>query len=228
MKPDEIKLGDWQRILFGETPPEFIIELVIRSFFIFFLLIVAMRLLGRRMAGQINRIEMIALFSLAAAIGVPLQAPDRGLLPALIIAIIVVLIGRLVAVWAFRSQRFEAMTEDEYTTLVLNGKIVMPKLHNTRLTLERLHAQLRGEGIRHLGEVKRLYFEANGSFTLIREDKPRPGLVIIPNFDKEFFNEQKRTDAVVCSCCGQDQAEQRENSRKCSNCGNETWIRAVE
>jgi len=121
MKSDEIKLGDWLRVLFGETPPQFFIELVIRSFFIFLLLLVSMRLLGRRMAGQLNRIEMIALFSLAAAIGVPLQAPDRGLLPAVVIAVIVVAIGRLVAARAFRSQKFESVVEDDYTTLILDG-----------------------------------------------------------------------------------------------------------
>src|SRR6059058_5518901 len=105
MKPEDIKLGDWHRILFGEAPPEFFIELIIRSFFIFLLLIVSMRLLGRRIAAQLSRIEMIALFSLAAAIGVPLQAPDRGLLPAVVISVIVVGIGRLIAALACRNQR---------------------------------------------------------------------------------------------------------------------------
>jgi uncharacterized membrane protein YcaP (DUF421 family) len=225
MKTDEIKLGDWMRILFGETPPEFFIELVIRSFFIFLLLVVSMRLLGRRMAAQLNRIEMIALFSLAAAIGVPLQAPDRGLLPAVVIAIIVVIVGRLVASWAFRSQKFESFAEDDYTTLVLDGTILMSKLKRTRLTIERLFAQLRGEGIKHLGEVKRLYFEANGSFTLIREDQPKPGLVIIPGFDQELLVAQKHVNQMVCQQCGHKQTQQE---KKCPNCGKEQWIKAVE
>jgi uncharacterized membrane protein YcaP (DUF421 family) len=227
MKPEDIKLGDWHRILFGEAPPEFFIELVIRSFFIFLLLLVAMRLLGRRMAAQLNRIETIALFSLAAAIGVPLQAPDRGLLPAVVISIVVVSVGKLVATWAFRSQRFESLSEDDYTTLVLDGKLVMPKLNITKLPVERVYAQLRSEGVKQLGEVKRMYFEANGSFTIIREEKPRPGLVIIPGFDRELLEEQKHTDIIVCATCGQKQAEQ-DGQNKCTNCGNEKWIRAVE
>jgi uncharacterized membrane protein YcaP (DUF421 family) len=225
MKSDEIKMGDWMRILFGETPPEFFIELVIRSFFVFLLLLVSMRLLGRRMAAQLNRIEMIALFSLAAAIGVPLQAPDRGLLPAVVIAIIVVVLGRLVATWAFRNQKFESMAGDDYTTLVLDGTILMHKLKKTRLTVERLFAQLRGEGIKHLGEVKRLYFEANGSFSLIKEENPKPGLVIVPGFDHELLQVQKTVETMVCQKCGHKQAE---DEKKCPNCGNNFWIAAVE
>jgi uncharacterized membrane protein YcaP (DUF421 family) len=212
-------------VLFGETPPEFFIELVIRSFAIFLILIVSMRLLGRRMAAQLNRIEMIALFSLAAAIGVPLQAPDRGLLPAVVIAIIVVALGRLVAARAFRSQRFESIAEDDYTTLVLDGTILMDKLKKTRITIERLAAQLRGEGIRHLGEVKRLYFEANGSFSLIKEEHPPAGLIIIPKFDEELYAAQKRVNEKVCKKCGHHQSRQEKN---CPNCGNDQWTQAVK
>jgi uncharacterized membrane protein YcaP (DUF421 family) len=225
MKADEIKFGDWTRMFFGETPPVFFIELVLRSFFIFLLIIVSMRLLGRRMAAQLNRIEMIALFSLAAAIGVPLQAPDRGLLPAVVIAIIVVVVGRLVATLGFRSERFQSLAEDEYTTLVLDGTLLMDKLKRTRITIERLFAQLRGEGIRHLGEIKRVYFEANGSFTVIKEEHPKPGLVILPGFDHELLSQQKKVSVMVCQQCG---CHQSHHEKKCSNCGIEYWIPAIE
>jgi len=225
MKADEIKIGDWMRMFFGETPPVFFIELVLRTFFIFLLILVSMRLLGRRMAAQLNRIEMIALFSLAAAIGVPLQAPDRGLLPAVVIAIIVVVVGRLVATLGFRSQKFQSVAEDEYTTLVLDGTLLMDKLKRTRITIERLFAQLRGEGIRHLGEIKRVYFEANGSFTVIKEEHPKPGLVILPGFDHELLSQQKKVSVMVCQQCG---LHQPQHEKKCSNCGNDYWIPAIE
>src|SRR5215212_1028991 len=160
MKPDEIKWTDWQRILVGEVPGSFYIELVIRTLIIFLLLIVSLRLLGRRMAARTSRIELTALFTLAAAIGVPLQAPDRGLLPAFIIAVVVIIIGRLVAQWAFKNRNFESNVVDNYTLLVEDGVLKLDEMKKTRLTIERLFSQLRGQGIRHLGEVKRLYFEA--------------------------------------------------------------------
>src|SRR5215216_1741000 len=171
MKPDEIKWTDWQRILIGEVPGSFYIELVIRTLIIFLLLIVSLRLLGRRMAARTSRIELTALFTLAAAIGVPLQAPDRGLLPAIVIAIVVIAVGRLVAVFAFRDPKFEQTVVDDFTILVKDGVVQMKEMKKTRITLERLFALLRGESIRHLGEVERLYFEANGSLTVVKLDK---------------------------------------------------------
>src|SRR3978361_131613 len=101
MKPEEIKITDWMRILFGEVPGSFYLEVFIRALFVYLFLMGAMRLLGKRMSSTLGRNEMVAMVTLAATIGIPLQTPDRGLLPALMIGVIVVLIGRWIALKAF-------------------------------------------------------------------------------------------------------------------------------
>ena len=181
---------------------------------------------GRRMAAQINRIEMVALFTLAAAIGVPLQAPDRGLLPAFVIAIIVLIIGRLIANLAFGNQRFEATAEDKLEILANDGVLDMKKILQTRLTVERLFAQLRSEGVRHLGEVKRCYIEANGSFSLVKEEQPLPGLAVLPASDKAFLDEQPQSDEKVCRTCGKKQKDNG-GAAACANCGDKKWVNAI-
>src|SRR4051812_17541093 len=107
MKPEEIHLTDWLRIVLGEVPWSFLLEVAIRIVFLYILILVSMRLLGSRMAGQVSRNEMAALVSLAATVGIPMQSPDRGLLPALVVALTVVGISRWVAYRAYRNKRFE-------------------------------------------------------------------------------------------------------------------------
>lgn len=225
MNPDEIKLSDWARVAFGETPPAFFIEVVIRTLVIFLLLVISMRLLGRRMAAQLTRIELVALFSLAAAIGVPLQAPDRGLLPAIVIAVIVVGVGRAVASRVFFSPRFKATVKDPLAVVVNDGVFDMKKIKGSGMTTERLKANLRSHSVRHLGEVKRLYFQSNGSFALVKKEQPPPGLSILPLYDKAFFDGQKKSDEKVCSNCGN--YKKNNASQTCSNCGKEEWVAAV-
>lgn len=226
MKPDEIRLNDWLRILFGEVPPSFFIEVIIRTVFIFLLLIISMRLLGRRMSAQINRIEMVALFTLAAAIGVPLQAPDRGLLPAFVIAVLVVLVGRLVVTLAFKHKSFESKVEDDVDILISNGVLNLQKVLRTRLNVKGIFAELRSEGVRHLGEVKRFYFEASGSFTLVKEENPACGLSVLPPDDHDFINEQTQCDEQVCGNCGQKKKNSGE-AQHCSNCNENKWTNAI-
>lgn len=226
MRPEEIKLNDWQRILFGEVPPSFFLEVIIRTVVVFLLLVISMRLFGKRMSAQINRIEMVSLFTLAAAIGVPLQTPDKGMVPAFIIAIVVILVGRQIAALAYRNEKFEARAEDKLTILLNDGVLDMRKMEGVVISKERLFAQLRSEGFRHLGEVKRLYLEANGSFSVVKEEHPGYGLPVLPANDPEFIREQKECSEQVCCTCGK---RKKDNgfANVCSNCKDDQWMKAI-
>jgi uncharacterized membrane protein YcaP (DUF421 family) len=97
MKPDQFHLTDWPRIFIGDVPGMFYVEVIIRTAVIYFILMASMRLMGKRMAAQLSRTEMVALVAIAASIGIPIMAPDRGLLPAVISAIVIVLGERIIS-----------------------------------------------------------------------------------------------------------------------------------
>ncbi|HYD21224.1 MAG TPA: YetF domain-containing protein [Flavipsychrobacter sp.] len=229
MNKEEIFFGDWERMFIGEVPGAFYLELGFRTLFVYLLLITSMRLMGKRMSAQLSRNEMAALFTFAAAIGVPLQDPARGILPALIIASIVTIVGSAVARLSFRHPGFEKVSQGEMDILVKDGEVLPKTLRNVRITRNRLFAQLRSEGVKHLGEVKRLYMEAGGAFTLIKNDDPQPGLSIIPEWDTELTNEQKATQIKLCADCGAKQSSSMSTERpRCKNCKKNTWTNAIE
>lgn len=205
---------------------DFYIEVIIRTVIIYLILIVSMRLLGQRMASQLSRIEMAAMVSLAAAIGVPLQTPERGLLPAVIIAIVVVCVARIVSYYSSRNQKFEKLSQDDLDVLVEDSVLNIPLMKKTRITRERLFAQLRSEGSTNLGAVRRLYFEANGSFSLIKNTNPKPGLCILPDWDRDFVGELELTEELFCLNCGNEKDTEHVKN-ECSKCGESTWIRGV-
>jgi uncharacterized membrane protein YcaP (DUF421 family) len=228
MKPEDIKLTDWFRILVGDVPGGFYIELAIRAAFIYLLLMIAMRLLGKRMSSQLGRNDMVATVTLAAAIGVPLQAPDRGLLPAVVIALIVVFVGRWISAKTYHNQGFEKFSQGNLDVMVKDSVLDLERMKAVRLSRERLVAELRSSGIKHLGEVKRLYMEANGSFTLIRETDVKPGLSVLPRWDKDFNARlTKSEDLMVCQTCGQVKSKPFNIDSCCDNCKQCEWTAAV-
>lgn len=79
MKSEQIPIEDWQRILFGNNPPEFMLEVFIRSVIILFTFLVTARLLGKRMNGQLTLTEMAVMVSLGVVISPIMQLPDRGI-----------------------------------------------------------------------------------------------------------------------------------------------------
>ena len=228
MKKEDIHLYDWQRILLGEVPGIFYVEILFRAAAIYLLLVLSMRLMGRRMAFKLSRNEMAAMISMAAAIGVPILDATRGLLPAYIIAVVVVSTQRLVSYWAAKNQRFEAFSQGDNSTLVENAVIQLDAMKGARITRELLFAQLRSSGLIHLGHVKRLYMEANGAFTLIEEPKPTPGLSVLPEWDTDFVNQQEKAPGqYVCYHCGT-LPPQNSKTQTCPKCGHKEWVPALK
>jgi len=223
-----IHWDDWHRIFFGEVSPIFLVEIIFRVFFIYLVLTVSMRLMGKRMASQLSRNEMAALTSLAAAIGVPILDAHRGLLATVVIAAVVVAIQRIVSRLAATNQKFESMTQGNIATLIEESVLNLDEMQDVRITRELLFAQIRSSGLYHLGSVKRLFMEANGEFTLIAKEQPGPGLSVIPEWDTDLLDEQTKSDQLVCHHCGNPKPEDKETDGKCSNCGQEQWEPALQ
>jgi uncharacterized membrane protein YcaP (DUF421 family) len=226
MHKHNIYIDDFMRMLQGNVPWAFYVELLIRALVVYVIIVVALRLMGKRMGKLLTRNELAAVATLAAAIGIPLQTPDRGLLPGLLIAGMVVWLQRIIAHMASRKQSFEQLTQGRINTLVSEAVLQMKDMKECHLSRERIFSKLRSSGVRHLGEVQRLYLEANGSFTLIRYPRPTSGLHVLPSSDEAFIIEQPVDDnKKVCSYCGYNQTNTL--STECPNCHQVDWVPAI-
>lgn len=219
MKEYEIYLEDVTRILIGAMPVIFILEVAIRTAVVYFVLIGGMRLMGKRMASQLSRNEMAAMVSLAAAIGVPIHDPTRGLLPAVLIGVVIFFFQYLISLLASKSERFESTSQDDLTILVADGRLLIHNMRMVRISKERIWAELRSSGVRQLGEVERLYLEANGSFSFLPRKTPDYGLCIIPRDDQELRAAMVYfCDMYVCTECGL-LRNSKVDEANCSDCG---------
>lgn len=228
MGADDIDISDIMRIILGEVPWIFLLEVIVRIFFVYLLLMLSMRLMGKRMANTMSSVEIAALVSLAAAIGVPVLAPDRGLLPAVIIALVVVSIHRLIAHYSFKKQKFETIAQGDLSVLVEDGRLLLNVMQQNRLTRERLFAEFRSNGLHNLGRVRRAYLEASGNFTTMIFEDEKAGLSLIPRWDEDFLKEQPKADGtLVCGSCGTLAQHMVEQETKCPCCGSKDWRDAV-
>jgi len=227
MKPEQIDITDWGRIFLGDVPASFMLEVIIRIALMYLVLMVSMRLMGKRMAGMLSRIEMAALVSLAASIGVSLQDPTKGLLPVVIIAGVVVGFQRFIAWRSTQSMEFEERVLDDLDVLVSDGCINLEVMVKTRVTPDRLFAQFRHEGIYNLGKVRRAYLEANGAFSLLQYSDEKEGLSLIPEKDPELQEVQSKSkDKVACGRCGYLMKKQNATDN-CPRCGEKKWQEAA-
>src|ERR1700712_4165791 len=107
MKKEEIHIDDVKRILFGQAPPAFLLEVLIRTLIIFVFLLFVVRWLGKRMSGQLTIMEMTVMLTLGAIVSVAMQIPDRGILLSMLVLLVTLTFHLGLGKLGFKSARIE-------------------------------------------------------------------------------------------------------------------------
>jgi uncharacterized membrane protein YcaP (DUF421 family) len=227
MKKEDIHLGDWHRLFIGEAPLEFMLEVVLRTLIIYLALLITMRLLGKRMNAQLNVTELSLMLMLGAVVSVAMQLPDRGLLLSIFTLACLLVLYRGINWWTVRSQRVEYLVHGALEQIVADGELDIDAMDQARLSREQLFAQLRKAKIQQLGQVKRVYMEANGEFSVYQQTPPKPGLSVLPEQDQALLEAEPADDSLTaCLRCGHTEAA-RQHPPKCPRCHADRWTKAV-
>lgn len=228
MKKEEIHWGDWHRILFGNAPPEFLIEVLIRTIIIYLFLLITLRIMGKRMGGQLTISELAVMLTLGAIVAVPMQIPEKGLLQGILVLLCAFVFQRGITYLAIKNYKIELLTNGSESILIKDGVMVAAELTKTRVTREQLLALLRNKGVYNLGEVQRVYLEACGIFSVFKYPDPKPGLSLLPSTDERTGKEFRIIpETTVCKQCGQPADSINDTQKPCNNCSAQNWVPAV-
>lgn len=228
MKKEDIIFSDWQRWLFGEAPPSFTGEVAIRALLVFAVMLVIVRLLGRRMKGQMSVSELAVVLTLGAVIAGPMQIPAAGLLPSVAVLLAVLFMHHFSNWLAFKYRRVELVQQGDLALLVRDGCLDLPAMQRQALSHEQLFGQLRNQNIAQLGELRRVYFEANGRISLYKLPAPQPGLSILPPEDgPALATTGPAQGKQVCATCGHVPTPTDHAGGHCLRCGADKWVPAV-
>ncbi|GAB3018080.1 YetF domain-containing protein [Spirosoma pulveris] len=228
MKKEAIHLEDWQRILLGDAPAEFLVEVLIRTSLIYLILLIVMRLLGKRMNGQLTNLELAVMLTMGAIIAPAMQLPDRGLLSGVLALLCALLFQRGTNWLGIKSSKTEKIIQGTATVLVKDGVFQLEQMVSNRLSHQQVFAALRSENVYNLGDVKRLYLEAYGMFSIYRAEPGKPGLSVFEPSDEEIhsIHEQPESEALACTNCGNTVPSPPQPGH-CPVCQATKWIPAV-
>jgi uncharacterized membrane protein YcaP (DUF421 family) len=228
MKKEEIEPFDWQRILFGQTPPNFLIEVFIRTVIIYLILLVVLRLLGKRTDGQLTIMEFGVMVTFGAIVAVPMQMAERGLLLGVVALICILIFERGINWLAVKNNKVEETVQGKLTILIKNGVLQLNEMHRAGMSKQNLFAVLRARQIFNLGKVKRVYFEACGIINIYKDETDSPGLAILPGNEIEFMHQKLRIEEskIACANCGY-VADTNAKDSECRNCRDNDWMKAV-
>jgi len=175
MEKSDIHLNDIPRLLFGNAPPEFLLEVVVRTVIMYIALVLIVRLLGKRTNALLTITERAIFISLGAIVSQPMQSPVNGIVNGIIALTCMLVFQRLLTLSFFNSTRWQQFAQGKVHVVLRDSVIDLRGLHGIDVTRNQLFELLRNRGIRHLGQLDRVYFEACGTLSLYPSQPVRPG-----------------------------------------------------
>ena len=136
-----------------------------RTVILYALLIVTIRLMGKRQIGQMEPTEFVVTMLLANLAAVPIQ--DNGIPLLCGIVPIAIILGAefVLSVLSLKSIRMRKLLCGKPVILIENGNICKRNLDRTRIHLDELTEHLRQRGILDLSTVKYVILETNGQIS---------------------------------------------------------------
>lgn len=216
---------EWEKLLLGEESWSFLGETAFRTFIMFLIILISLRLLGKRGIKQLSVFELGVIIGLGSAAGDPMFYKDVGLLPGILVFIMVVLLYRLITYLISRSRRFEQLVEGRATCIIKEGLFIVENFEKEPIAMDELFTQLRQHSILHLGQVEQAIMENNGEVSVYYypDEEVRYGLPILPDFPDMSSQQVPARGKYACTFCGVVQEMKGAHHQPCSKCGKDKW-----
>jgi uncharacterized membrane protein YcaP (DUF421 family) len=150
-------------------------ELIVRSAVIYFGLIVALRLFGKRQIGQFTIFDLVLILLVANAVQPAMTGPDNSLLGGLIIIGSLVAVDGAVGLARARIPFVNQLLEPRPTVLAEDGEWQKKAMEEQDVTLEDGEMALREHGIADIEDVELAVLEADGSISVVPKDHSASG-----------------------------------------------------
>jgi uncharacterized membrane protein YcaP (DUF421 family) len=150
------------------------LAIVLRTILIYFIMLVVVRLMGKREIGQLSPFDFVVAIMMAELAVLPMESPEiplwHGIIPLLILACLEIGISYM----ALHSHTVRGILDGKPQIVIQNGKILKSEMRRSRYNLNDLMAQLREKGFPNIKDVEFGILETSGKLSIIPRSQKRP------------------------------------------------------
>ena len=214
-------------LLFGQEEWTFLLNTFLRTTIMFLVILIGLRLLGKRGIHQLSVFELGVIIGLGSAAGDPMFYREVGILPSVVVFIVVISMYRLVTYLISKSDRFEKFIDGKPAYILKDG-IILESFETQPLGHDELFSTLRQNHVNHLGQLETVIVESDGQLSIFYfpDDRVRYGLPILPDSQVKHYNKIINEDIYSCVLCGNTEKVGAKATYCCSRCKHDKCSKA--
>lgn len=140
-------------------------ELLIRAAAVYGILLLMMRLSGKRTVGQFTPFDLLVVMLVSEAAGPSMTGSDQSLWGGLLVCMTLIAINTIVGIVTARSRKAEKLLEGEAVLLGRDGEIFESVRKRQRVSQNDIEKALREAGCGR-DEIQFMFLEADGSISV--------------------------------------------------------------
>ena len=146
----------------------------VRTIFLYLVLILVVRLMGKRQIGQMEPAEFVVTMLVANLAAIPMQDGAIPLYSGLVPIVTVLGVELVLSALSMKNLRLRKLLCGKPVILIENGNILQKNLQKTRITLDELTGHLREKDVLDLQSVQYAILETNGNLSVFPYPKEKP------------------------------------------------------
>ena len=151
-----------------------LVEIIVRTATIYVVVLLGVRLSGKREVGQMTPFDLTLLLLLSNAVQNAMTGPDTSLWGGVAAACTLLLMNYLVAELSGFNRRFRRVVQGSPTLLIHDGQLLTQHLAREHVTVDEVERALREHGIASVKDVSLAVLEVDGSISALKYDDIAP------------------------------------------------------
>ena len=145
----------------------------IRAIILYVIVLVVMRLMGKREIGQLQPFELAISIMIADLASIPMSELGIPITNGIIPILGLLVMYMLISILNMKSVNIRKIMSGQPSLLIYRGKLDEKVLKKENITINELQERLRGDNIFSLGDVEYAILETNGEVTVIPKPEKR-------------------------------------------------------
>ena len=147
-----------------------VLEIALRTTAVYVMVLVGIRLTGKREVGQMTPFDLTLLLLLSNSVQNAMTGPDNSLLGGATAALVLLLLNFLLAEISGMNRRFRKVIQGSPTLLIHNGECIQAHLAKEHISMDELNRALREHGVSCTAEAALAVLEVDGSISILKYD----------------------------------------------------------
>lgn len=147
------------------------IDITIRSVSVYFFMIIALRVFGKKQLSQLNTADVILILLISNSVQNAMVGSNTSLYGGIVAALALFVINFIFKKIMSKSDFIKNLVQDKPEILIHNGRIEFETIGRLGITNDELQEAMREHGVQYYKDVRLAIFEIDGSISIISGDK---------------------------------------------------------